>query len=128
MAPIIVLFTDFGLEGPYIGQVKAVLHQIAPGVPVVDLFADLPAAKPQPAAYLLAVYGAWFPPGTIILAVVDPGVGGERAGLVVAADSSLYVGPENGLFELVLRRTDRQRLWQCLEKPYSKLARLSYHT
>ena len=54
MAPIIVLFTDFGLEGPYTGQVKTVLHQIAPGVPVVDLFADLPAAKPRPAAYLLA--------------------------------------------------------------------------
>ena len=75
MAALIVLFTDFGLEGPYTGQVKTVLHQIAPGVPVVDLFADLPAAKPQPAAYLLAAYGGWFPPGTVILAVVDPGGG-----------------------------------------------------
>ena len=89
MAAIIVLFTDFGLEGPYTGQVKTVLHQIAPGVPVVDLFADLPAAKPQPAAYLLAAYGGWFPPGTVILAVVDPGVGGERAAVVVEADSPL---------------------------------------
>ena len=74
---IIVLFTDFGLEGPYTGQVKTVLHQIAPGVPLVDLFANLPAAKPQPAAYLLAAYGGWFPPSTVILAVVDPGVGGS---------------------------------------------------
>src|SRR5260221_648728 len=57
MAAIIVLFTDFGLAGPYTGQVKTVLHQIAPGVPVIDLFADLPAAKPQPAAYLLAASG-----------------------------------------------------------------------
>src|SRR5205814_6177496 len=117
MAPIIVLFTDFGLEGPYIGQVKAVLHQIAPGVPVVDLFADLPAAKPQPAAYLLAVYGAWFPPGTIILAVVDPGVGGERAAVVVEADSRWYVGPDNGLFELVTRRASRARSWEISAPP-----------
>src|SRR5438874_10801160 len=117
MAAIIVLFTDFGLEGPYTGQVKAVLHQIAPGVPVVDLFADLPAAKPQPAAYLLAVYGAWFPPGTIILAVVDPGVGGERAAVVVEADSRWYVGPDNGLFELVTRRADRPRIWEISARP-----------
>lgn len=112
MAAIIVLFTDFGLAGPYTGQVKTVLHQIAPGVPVIDLFADLPAAKPQPAAYLLAAYGGWFPPGTTILAVVDPGVGGERAAVVVEADSRWYVGPDNGLFEIVTRRADHARSWE----------------
>ena len=112
MAAIIVLFTDFGLEGPYTGQVKTVLHQIVPDVPVVDLFADLPAAKPQPAAYLLAAYGGWFPRGTIILAVVDPGVGGERAAVVVEADSRWYVGPDNGLLELVTRRADWLRSWE----------------
>lgn len=42
---MIVLFTDFGLEGPYTGQVKAVLHRSAPGIPVIDLFADAPAAN-----------------------------------------------------------------------------------
>ena len=51
---MIVLFTDFGLSGPYTGQVKAVLHQLSARVPIVDLFADLPAGKPKPAAYLLA--------------------------------------------------------------------------
>ena len=117
MAAIIVLFTDFGLEGPYTGQVKTVLHQIAPGVPVVDLFADLPAAKPQPAAYLLAAYGGWFPPGTVILAVVDPGVGGERAAVVVEANSRWYVGPDNGLLELVSRRADRVRSWEISAGP-----------
>ena len=58
MDPMIVLFTDFGLDGPYTGQVKTVLYRTAPGVPVVDLFADAPAVKPKPAAYLLAAYGA----------------------------------------------------------------------
>jgi len=112
MAPLIVLFTDFGLEGPYIGQVKTVLHGTAPGVPVIDLFSDLPAGKPQPAAYLLAAYGPWFPPGTVILAVVDPGVGGPRAAVVVEADGRWHVGPDNGLFELVARRAGRAGSWQ----------------
>ena len=51
---MIVLFTDFGLEGPYTGQVAAVLQQAAPAVPVISLFADLPPGQVKPAAYLLA--------------------------------------------------------------------------
>ena len=117
MAALIVLFTDFGLEGPYTGQVKTVLHQIAPGVPVIDLFADLPPVKPQPASYLLAAYGGWFPAGTVILAVVDPGVGGERAAVVVEADSRWYVGPDNGLLEIVTRRADHARTWEISAPP-----------
>lgn len=114
---MIALFTDFGLAGPYTGQVKAVLHRIAPGVPVIDLFANLPAAKPRPAAYLLAAYGPWFPPGTVLLAVVDPGVGGARAAVVVEADGRFYVGPDNGLFELVLRRAGDARASEILWRP-----------
>src|SRR5215472_12115972 len=98
---MIVLFTDFGLTGPYAGQVKAVLHQVAPQVPVVDLFADAPSRDPRASAYLLAAYAAWFPAGTVFLAVVDPGVGGARPAVIVEADRRWYVGPGNGLFELV---------------------------
>jgi S-adenosylmethionine hydrolase len=101
---MIVLLTDFGLAGPYTGQMKAVLHRSAPGVPVIDLFADLPTGNPRAAAYLLAAYAAWFEAGTVFLCVVDPGVGGRRPALVVEADGRWYVGPGNGLFELVLRR------------------------
>jgi S-adenosyl-L-methionine hydrolase (adenosine-forming) len=114
---MIVLFTDFGLEGPYTGQVKAVLYRAAPGVPVIELFADAPAGRPKPAAYLLAAYGVWFPPGTVFLAVVDPGVGGPRAPVIVEADGRWYVGPDNGLFELVMRRADGVRTWEILWRP-----------
>ena len=114
---MIVLFTDFGLSGPYTGQVKAVLHQLSAGVPIVDLFADLPAAKPKPAAYLLAAYGPWFPPGTVLMAVVDPGVGGARAAVVVEADGRSYVGPDNGLFEIVLRRAGALKTSEILWRP-----------
>jgi len=109
---MIVLFTDFGLEGPYTGQVKAVLYRAAPGVPIVDLFADAPAARPKPAAYLLAAYGIWFPPGTVLLAVIDPGVGSQREALIVEAEVRWYVGPDNGLFELVVRRAATPRAWE----------------
>ncbi|HXR88323.1 MAG TPA: SAM-dependent chlorinase/fluorinase [Stellaceae bacterium] len=101
---MIVLFTDFGLAGPYTGQMKVVLRREAPQAEIIDLFADAPAGDPRASAYLLAAYAAWFPPGTIFLCVVDPGVGGKRAPLMIEADRRWYVGPENGLFELVLRR------------------------
>jgi S-adenosyl-L-methionine hydrolase (adenosine-forming) len=114
---MIVLFTDFGLSGPYTGQVKAVLHELAPGIRVVDLFADLPAAKPKPAAYLLAAYGPWFPPGIVLMAVVDPGVGSARAAVVVEADGRSYVGPDNGLFEIVLRGADALKTSEILWRP-----------
>jgi S-adenosyl-L-methionine hydrolase (adenosine-forming) len=52
---MIVLFTDFGLHGPYVGQMKAVLHQMVPGTSIIDLFADAPVCNPKPSAYLLAV-------------------------------------------------------------------------
>ena len=114
---MIVLCTDFGLEGPYIGQVKAVLAQIAPAMPVVDLFADLPAFAPKLSAYLIAAYAEWFEAGDVILAVVDPGVGGSRATLAIEADGKRFVGPDNGLFELVLRRARQTRCFAIAWRP-----------
>jgi S-adenosylmethionine hydrolase len=114
---MIVLCTDFGLTGPYIGQVRAVLARQAPAVPVVDLFADLPAFDPRRSAYLLAAYADWFEAGDVIVAVVDPGVGGARAALVVDADGRHLVGPDNGLFELVLRRARRAACWGITWRP-----------
>jgi S-adenosylmethionine hydrolase len=110
---VIVLFTDFGLEGPYVGQMKAVLHREAPGVPVIDLFADAPAHDVQAAAYLLAAYCQVFEAGAVLLCVVDPGVGDPaRRALTVAADGRWFVGPDNGLFEIVARRSVGARFWE----------------
>src|SRR5215472_7547765 len=114
---MIALFTDFGLAGPYTGQVMATLHHVAPRVPVVSLFADAPSARPKPSAYLLAAYAAWFPAGTVLLCVVDPGVGSARRAVVAEADGRLHVGPDNGLFDLVLRRAAGSRLWEITWRP-----------
>ncbi len=114
---MIVLFTDFGLHGPYTGQMKAVLHQMAPGIPAIDLFSDAPVGNPKASAYLLAVYGQWFPAGTVFLGVVDPGVGGTRPSVIVEADGRWYVGPGNGLFELIQRRAAETSSWDIDWKP-----------
>jgi len=114
---MIVLFTDFGLQGPYTGQMKAVLHQMAPGMPVIDLFADAPVGNPKASAYLLAAYADWFAAGTVFLCVVDPGVGGTRPSIILEADGRWYVGPGNGLFELVQRRARNTRSWDIDWKP-----------
>jgi hypothetical protein len=122
---MIVLFTDFGLSGPYTGQVMAVLHWEAPLVPVVSLLADAPSARPLPSAYLLAAYGAWFPAGTVLLGVVDPGVGSARRAVIAEADDRFYVGPDNGLFDIAMRRARAPRLWEIAWRPGSLSA--SFH-
>lgn len=101
---MIATFTDFGVNGPYLGQVRAVLCQQAPDVPVVDIFPDLPAFDPRPPAYLLPAYSRYLPARTVCLCVVDPGVGGARAAVAVEADGRWYVGPDNGLLSQVIRR------------------------
>lgn len=108
---VIILFTDFGLEDPYIGQMQAVLHRDAPGVPQVNLFAKAPNFDPHAGAYLLAAYADEFPVDTVFLAVVDPGVGGDRRPCVVRADGRWFIGPDNGLFNVVAMRAQALEWW-----------------
>jgi S-adenosyl-L-methionine hydrolase (adenosine-forming) len=122
---MIVLFTDFGPAGPYVGQMKTVIAQTAPGVPIIDLIADAPAHDPRAAAYLLAALAPGLSRGSVILAVVDPGVGGKRTPIVLEADGYRFVGPSNGLFEIVARRAQTVRSWAILWRP--KYLSASFH-
>lgn len=103
---MIVLFTDFGETGPYVGQVKAVLSREAPGIPVIDLLHDAPMFQARASAYLLSSLIDVFPTDVVFLCVVDPGVGSSRAPAIVEADGRRFIGPDNGLFEIVLRRAN----------------------
>jgi S-adenosylmethionine hydrolase len=96
---------------------KAVLGRTAPGIPIVDLFADAPVGNPKASAYLLAAYATWFPARTVFLCVVDPGVGGARPAVMLEADSRWYVGPGNGLLELVERRATKTCSWDIEWRP-----------
>ncbi|MHA1565382.1 MAG: SAM hydrolase/SAM-dependent halogenase family protein [Alphaproteobacteria bacterium] len=101
---MILLFTDFGAAGPYLGQMRAVLAEHAPAVPVIDMLSDAPPFDARAGAYLLAAYAKSYPAGSVFLCVVDPGVGSDRAPAVLTADGQQFVGPENGLFSQVARR------------------------
>jgi S-adenosylmethionine hydrolase len=116
-AAMLVLFTDFGFQGPYVGQMKSVLLVRAPGVPVVDLMHDAPAFDPLSSAYLLAALAGELTPGAVVLAVVDPGVGTDRRALVVEADGRWFVGPDNGLFALTVRRAASAWAWEITWRP-----------
>jgi hypothetical protein len=122
---MLVLFTDFGLQGPYIGQLHAALQQHAPGMPVINLFSDLPPFDIQAAACLLPACAQGFPPGAVFVCVVDPGVGSTRPGAVVLADGCWYVGPNEGLFALLARRARTLRCWRLPEPAAS--ASPSFH-
>ena len=117
LAAMIVLFTDFGGDGPYVGQIEAVLARDAPGTRVVGLLNDAPAYDAKRSAYLLASLIDVFPTEAVFLCVVDPEVGGERAALVVEADERLFVGPDNGLFEILVRRATRRAAWTITWRP-----------
>ena len=98
---MLAMFTDFGCHGPYLGQMEAVLRREAPNVPVIDLINNAPRTDPRHSAYLLAALARWWPRGTVFLCVVDPGVGGQRRPVAMAADGKWFVGPDNGLFNTV---------------------------
>ena len=105
---MIALFTDYGLAGPYLGQVETVLHRLLPDEKVVNLLADAPRNNPRASAYLLDAFSRACdaPPGTIFFSVVDPGVGSFQDRPVnIKADGHWYVGPDNGLFDIVCRRS-----------------------
>ncbi len=114
---MLVLFTDFGWRGPYVGLLKQVLAQYAPHVPVIDLWHDVPAFDAQGAAYLLAAYAGEFPLGSVFVGVVDPGVGGGRAAMILRADGRLFVGPDNGLFDRVAVRAHEAAIWHITWQP-----------
>ena len=116
---MLILFTDFGHAGPYVGQMKAVLHQVAPGVPVVDLLHDAPAFDPRRAAYLLAAYAPEFPEGSVFVCVVDPGVGSTRRPVIAKVAGHWYVGPDNGLLHAVIGHAgvETARAWQITWRP-----------
>jgi len=98
-----VLFCDFGL--PYTGQMKARLHHGAPNHPIIDLFHDVPAHDVRAGSVLLAAHAGDFPPGSVFVCVVDPGVGtGQRKPGALHVGGRWFVGPLNGLFEHTLRR------------------------
>lgn len=116
---MIILFTDFGLEGPYVGQLKATVYNICPQATIVDLMHDAPMFDVKHSALLLNSLSHYFPSGCIFCCVVDPGVGSNRNAIVVKADDNYFVGPDNGLFEYILQTRERLTTYKIAWTPES---------
>ena len=103
---IVTLTTDFGTADTYVGQMKGALLAAGPGLRVVDLSHAVPPGAIATGAYLLETGHAVFPPGTVHVAVVDPGVGTARRALALRAGGHLFVAPDNGLLTRVCDRLE----------------------
>ena len=100
--PIITLTTDFGTADGYVGEVKGILAELAPEAEVVDIAHDIVPGDVDSARLALARFWRRFPPGTVHLVVVDPGVGSSRAAIAVSSDERFLVGPDNGVLSPAL--------------------------
>jgi S-adenosylmethionine hydrolase len=105
----IALLSDFGTRDVFVGVMKGVIAQIAPRARLIDLTHDIPPGDVRTAAFRLWQAGPFMPRGTIFLAVVDPGVGSERAAVAVSTDRFTCVGPDNGLFTYLLAQAGGAR-------------------
>jgi S-adenosylmethionine hydrolase len=97
---IVTLTTDFGTADGYVGAMKGVILARAPGTTVVDITHEVPPQDVAAAAFALRQAARCFPPGTIHVVVVDPGVGGKRREVIVEDGGHRFVGPDNGVFAL----------------------------
>ena len=95
--PIITLTTDFGVGSPYVAVMKGVILGINPRATIVDITHGVPPQNVRQGAIVLAETTPWFPPGTLHVAVVDPGVGSERRILYAELGEQRYIAPDNGL-------------------------------
>ncbi|MSQ48511.1 MAG: hypothetical protein EXR78_09060 [Deltaproteobacteria bacterium] len=115
---IISLLTDFGTQDGFIGIMKGVILGINPSVTIVDLSHEVPPQDILTGALILRSAIAFFPPGTIHVAVVDPGVGSTRRALIVETATALLVGPDNGLLSVAAPPESVQQVIHLTESRY----------
>lgn len=103
MSQIITLTSDFGLQDHYVSAMKAVILGITPDVRLVDISHDIPPQDIMAGAWVVRNAAFLFPPGTVHLVVVDPGVGTSRHPVALKIKDQYFVGPDNGIFSLLFK-------------------------
>jgi S-adenosylmethionine hydrolase len=122
---LITLSTDFGLNDPYVGVMKGVILGINPQVRLIDLSHALSYHRLSQAAFMLYSATDYFPKGSVHLAVVDPEVGGARRLITFKGGEHYWVGPDNGLLTLVLKKHSPSRIIH-ITNPSFFLKKLSF--
>jgi S-adenosyl-L-methionine hydrolase (adenosine-forming) len=123
----ISLTTDFGTSDWFIGVMKGVICSINPNMQLIDITHHISPGNIQEAAFVLKQAVPWFPKKTIHLAVVDPGVGTSRNGLIIETENSTFVGPDNGIFSWALLDTGIVRIIRLNPKNFSDSASHTFH-
>lgn len=118
VGPIAGLLTDFGTRDPYVGMMKGVILSINPTVQLVDITHEITPQRIREAAIVLSTSYRYFPPGTLFVVVVDPGVGSDRRVLVAEALHYTFVAPDNGVLGPVLDENLDCRVRQVMNDVY----------
>ena len=103
----ITFLSDFGFDDWFVAAVKGEILKLAPDVSIIDITHGIAPFDVRGAAFVLSVVFKNFPQGSIHLAVVDPGVGGERKPLIIQSQGYVFVGPDNGIFSSVLEKDSK---------------------
>ncbi|HEV3215071.1 MAG TPA: SAM-dependent chlorinase/fluorinase [Vicinamibacterales bacterium] len=118
--PVIALLSDFGSRNHYAGTMKAVVLGICPDVTLVDISHDIPPHDVLTAALELGASYRYFPPGTIFLVVVDPGVGSARRAIAADTGDYRFVAPDNGVLTRVFKDAPPRRVVELTERRYAR--------
>ena len=102
MSPIITLTTDFGYDDAYVAAVKGAILNINPQASIVDVTHSVRPQDILEAAFILNTAYRYFPKQTVHVAIVDPGVGSERRGIILKTASAIFVAPDNGILSYVI--------------------------
>ena len=120
MSPVIALLSDFGSQDHYAGTMKGVILAICPAATLVDITHDVPPHDVLTGALQLSASYRYFPPGTIFLVVVDPGVGSGRRGIAADAGGYRFVAPDNGVLTAVFRDEAPRKVVELTERRYAR--------
>ena len=118
--PTVALLTDFGTRDHYAGTLKGVVLSVCPDATLVDIGHDIPAHDVLAGALELAACYRYFPAGTIVLVVVDPGVGSSRRGIAADIGDYRLVAPDNGVLSAVFRESPPKRVVELSERKYAR--------
>jgi S-adenosylmethionine hydrolase len=118
--PLIAFLSDFGTRDHYVGVIRGVILSTCPDVTLVDISHDIPPHDIAFAARELEATYRYFPPGTIFLVVVDPGVGTTRLGLAAEAGEYRFVAPDNGVLSGVFRDLPPKKIVELSERRYAR--------
>ena len=118
--PVVAFLSDFGTRDHYAGTLKAVVLSVCPDANLVDIGHEIPAHDVLAGALELAACYRYFPPGTIFLVVVDPGVGSSRRGIAAECGDYRFVAPDNGVLSAVFRETSPRKVIELTERKYAR--------